>query len=800
MKKYLLAILTIGVLVAPSVSSAQSTDDLLRIVASLQAQIENLRAQISQLQTRQTGSSDLVRPKPPAGSRFIQISYGEVITSPSSDVPPATLDVKAGPGAKCFDYGPTDSDTGRPVLCSGITTNADTVYHVSVTDQTRLMNVNRDRLVLDDVDTGDTVNLYGYQGTDGTVDARILRDMSKPSTGNNTDTGSTNPTVLIPPQAVSKNVYLNNKFELGLHQGAVIIDYRNAIFTFSGLTLPRCATDVTNCTKAFGSLSFMVPNGDAGDFNIEVGASKTFTAVTISFLEWNGVNGVFLVSGQPIVNTPQITVLSPNGGEVWQIGTYHVINWTGGTTYDKIGIYLDKFSDSTGISTQILQTYPVVNTGNTNGTYGWNIPSTLSVGSYKVKVCTLTSSGVANTDLTPSLCDSSDAPFSIVSAGTPENPEPNYPTVLPPAVTGINPSSGPGETQVTLTGTNFLGANSVKFTSVSGNSFYLNNLTSPNNLSLSFTLNSFSTCAPSTTVYCPAIATAPPPGVYSVVVSNPLGNSNAVSFTITRVTQNSGISVISPNGGESWPIGSTKAISWNSTNATQGSWVALLLNKSGGEYSVIAQNLPTTGSYNWTVPKFSCFGGDACGELLPGSYVVTARLYTGPTLCIGYCAPGTQPTQLASSASGPFNITSASTLTKPVISSITPSSGSAGTTVTIKGSDFTSNNSVKFTYATFSYINNLNSADGTTITFKLPSALSACGYGTTFCIQSALSLDVGSHLVSVINANGTSNLKSFSVTAGTYNTDTSAITNNQTASLLQQMSAILQSLAGLLSN
>jgi hypothetical protein len=62
------------------------------------------------------------------------------------------------------------------------------------------------------------------------------------------------------------------------------------------------------------------------------------------------------------------------------------------------------------------------------------------------------------------------------------------------------------------------------------------------------------------------------------------------------------ITVIAPNGGELWPIGSTQTIQWSSQGVTGN--VKILLSRDGGtSYKQIANNVPNTGAFSWTVTK-----------------------------------------------------------------------------------------------------------------------------------------------------------------------------------------------------
>jgi len=103
-------------------------------------------------------------------------------------------------------------------------------------------------------------------------------------------------------------------------------------------------------------------------------------------------NAVFTISepGQ----TPTITLKSPNGGEVWQVGSLQTITWT---TTGTVGNVMIKYSKDNGGSWSRI----TASTAN-NGTYKWTIPDTPST-KCRVKI--------SETDGKPS--DVSDKLFSI---------------------------------------------------------------------------------------------------------------------------------------------------------------------------------------------------------------------------------------------------------------------------------------------------------------------------------------------------------------------------------------------------
>jgi hypothetical protein len=109
--------------------------------------------------------------------------------------------------------------------------------------------------------------------------------------------------------------------------------------------------------------------------------------------------------------TPMITVISPNGGEAWSIGgsyniQYQLVNWDKSSAL----VYLDQDypagSTKTGTNSSILVGERAAND---NNSFTYTVPSYQTTGSgYRIRVC--------SKDM--SACDSSDIPFSIVTAGT----------------------------------------------------------------------------------------------------------------------------------------------------------------------------------------------------------------------------------------------------------------------------------------------------------------------------------------------------------------------------------------------
>ena len=103
-------------------------------------------------------------------------------------------------------------------------------------------------------------------------------------------------------------------------------------------------------------------------------------------------------TGSTSTTTPSITVLSPNGGEVWEIGRTYEIRWTNNT-----GKYvvIELVRSSTQVS------YPITSADPTKTSFTWTIPSTIQPAQdYKIRIKTTDGTAI----------DTSDYPFSIVSS------------------------------------------------------------------------------------------------------------------------------------------------------------------------------------------------------------------------------------------------------------------------------------------------------------------------------------------------------------------------------------------------
>lgn len=109
------------------------------------------------------------------------------------------------------------------------------------------------------------------------------------------------------------------------------------------------------------------------------------------------------LQAQLTATQPSIIVLSPNGGEVWQVGLAQTIKWAGGSGTTDIYLYRDIPNASCGFCNYAIVITSGIST--TQGQYVWTIPNFLTPGStFYIRL----SGG--------STADNSDASFSIVSA------------------------------------------------------------------------------------------------------------------------------------------------------------------------------------------------------------------------------------------------------------------------------------------------------------------------------------------------------------------------------------------------
>lgn len=214
-----------------------------------------------------------------------------------------------------------------------------------------------------------------------------------------------------------------------------------------------------------------------------------------------------------------------------------------------------------------------------------------------------------------------------------------------PSITSISPTSGPSNTSVTVYGANFTSTgNQINFfcpaiSSGGGEA----NVSSTDGRSLVTRVTSLAVQSGTTISY---------PLSCTVSITNVNGTSNLLPFTITVPDAQPSITVLSPNGGETYKVGDAVTVSWNASNLPANTAVGLQLsyNLNGTTFEDVltSYNLPPDlkGGYSWVIPAKYAGSG-----MSPSQFKMRAILY-GPNV------PGTNAPQDYSDF--PFTITAPS--------------------------------------------------------------------------------------------------------------------------------------------
>jgi len=248
------------------------------------------------------------------------------------------------------------------------------------------------------------------------------------------------------------------------------------------------------------------------------------------------------------------TLSSPNGGEVWTVGSSQNITWTTGGSVPNVKL---EYSTDGG------STYPnviIASTPNT-GTFGWTVPNNISA-TVRVRV-----SDVNNSDA----FRASNTNFKIRGAF------------------GVTAPNG-GEVWT-------VGESRTITWTTTG--------TIPN-VKLEYSKDNFTT---------PILIAASTPNTGSFAWTVPNDISATVRVRVTDVNDSTvlddsnadfkirgALTVTAPNGGEQWTVASSRTITWTATGTIPN--VKLEYSKDNfATATVIAASTSNTGSYTWTVPN-----------------------------------------------------------------------------------------------------------------------------------------------------------------------------------------------------
>jgi len=317
---------------------------------------------------------------------------------------------------------------------------------------------------------------------------------------------------------------------------------------------------------------------------------------------------------------------------------------------------------------------------NSNGTIGVTVPSSLSAGTYFLGACADETNAVSESNETNN-CSASATTVSVSAA---------------PNITSLSPISGPIGTSVTISGSNFgatQGSSTVKFNGTTA---------SPTNWS-------------ATSIVAPVpIGTTTGPVVVTVGGSASNGVNFSITIPISYVYDSLGrlIAVINP-------AGDTAVYNYDAVGNV------LSIDRRSSSTASIVEFSPKSGPVGTTVTihgtAFSItpnqntvtFNGTAATVT---SATSTSLIVTVPAGATTGLINVTSPAGSASS-SDPFSVTGA--VGAPTITSFTPTVGTAGTAVTITGTNFdatATNQIVRFNGA----VTNVTSSTSTTINTTVP--------------------------------------------------------------------------------
>lgn len=297
------------------------------------------------------------------------------------------------------------------------------------------------------------------------------------------------------------------------------------------------STIIASTTASAGSYTWSVP----------VGLSSTQALVRISDV----LNPTLLDVSDAVFNIKNITVVTPNGGEVLQAGAPYNITWTSGSiTTLKI-----EYSSNNGSSWTILSN----STAASSGSYAWTVPS-IATSQGRIRL----SDSSASTIL-----DVSDTSFAI---GTLTVTAPNG---------GENIQAGKS-TNITWSASSSVSNVKIEYSTNNG--------------------SAWSTIVASTPASSGTYSWSVPSGISSsqtlVKISDVL-NTNLVDSS-DAVFNIKDLVLTYPNGGEELQVGSSKNITWTAGNISN---VKLEYSTNDGSswITIVSSTAAAAGTYAWTV-------------------------------------------------------------------------------------------------------------------------------------------------------------------------------------------------------
>jgi len=249
-----------------------------------------------------------------------------------------------------------------------------------------------------------------------------------------------------------------------------------------------------------------------------------------------------------------ITITAPNGGENWEGGTTQTITWatTGNISDVKI-----EYSSDNGTSWNTI----IASASNT-GSYNWTVANTPS-NDCLVKI---TDAGGTTSDL-------SDSVFSILEQRTIAVTTPN----------GGEAWEGGFSQTITWSSTGNIVNVGIEYSSDNGT-----------------TWNSIITSTTNSGSYSWNVPNIPSTQCL-IRIKDVAGSASDTSDAVFTITEMRTVTVVSPNGGESWSSYSFRDITWITTG-TVGSVAIDYSTDNGVTWNSLVSSAPNNGIYNWQVP------------------------------------------------------------------------------------------------------------------------------------------------------------------------------------------------------
>lgn len=322
---------------------------------------------------------------------------------------------------------------------------------------------------------------------------------------------------------------------------------------------------IADPTNNDGSLSWVVGTNENGQYPINIPAGN----YKIKIYETGTGNGLDYSSTFQITD-PNITIVSPNGGENYSLGSSLPISWSSDNFCGDVSIEL--------VNTSNTLIEVIADPSTNDGSENWVI-SGIPTGSYKIKIYKTVSSG-----LSPVL-DYSNNTFMVSDPS--------------PQIDITNPSGGSYDKGCNMDiqwTTGNVGSNVSLELVNAANSATVAVIVdpTPNDSGFNWIVGTDASGDYPTNI---------PPGSYKIkIYETGTGNGEAYSssFSIAEPI----ISVSSPNGGESFNLGENLHISWSFSNFC-GNISIELLNISTNNTTLIVDDIVNNGAYSWGISGVS---------------------------------------------------------------------------------------------------------------------------------------------------------------------------------------------------